>query len=114
MSRIGRRIGKGFAMLALIILVSAALGGIVMFLWNALLPGLFHLPQLAFWQALGLLILCRLLFGGMRMRAGGGRWRHRHWRERWEQMSPEERAQLRARFAARCATPPPDAPLAGS
>jgi hypothetical protein len=113
MSRIGRRIGKGFAILGLVVVVTAALAGIVMFLWNALLPGLFHLPQLAFWQALGLLLLCRLLFGGMRVRGGGGRWRHHYWRERWEQMTPEERARLRARFAGRCGSAAPDTGASG-
>ncbi len=39
-------------------------GGIVMWLWNWLLPPLFGWPQLTFWQALALLALCRILFGG--------------------------------------------------
>jgi len=42
-----------------------ALGGlIVQYLWNWLMPALFSLPSLTFWQALGLLALCRILFGG--------------------------------------------------
>jgi uncharacterized membrane protein len=39
-------------------------GQIVMGLWNALLPELFGWPHVTFWQALGLLVLCRILFGG--------------------------------------------------
>ena len=39
-------------------------GTIVMHLWNWLLPELFGWPQLGFWQALGFLALCRILFGG--------------------------------------------------
>jgi hypothetical protein len=39
-------------------------GEIVMHLWNWLLPMLFGWHQISFWQALGLLVLCRILFGG--------------------------------------------------
>lgn len=75
----------------------AALGGAVMLLWNLVLPGLFSgsLP-IDYWRALGLLALCRILFGGFRghgaMR-GRGRWR------RWQAMSDDERAQCMQRRA---------------
>jgi len=39
-------------------------GEIVMHLWNWLLPTLFGWRQVTFWQALGILVLCRILFGG--------------------------------------------------
>ncbi len=48
-------------------------------LWNWLMPTLFGLPVISFWQALGLLVLSRVLFGGFlgRLRGGGryGRFR---------------------------------------
>jgi uncharacterized membrane protein len=48
------------------ILVFGALGGtIVRQLWNWLLPSFFGWPQVTFWQALGMLALCRILFGGL-------------------------------------------------
>ena len=85
-----------------VIAVLALVGLVVMLLWNALVPELFHGPSLRYWQAVGLLLLSRLLFGGLRGRGGWrGHWRHR-WRERWEQMTPEERAQLRERIRSRC------------
>jgi hypothetical protein len=85
-----------------VIAVAALLGLVVMLLWNALVPELFHGPSLGYWQAVGLLVLSRLLFGGLRGRGGWrGHWRQR-WRERWEQMTPEERAQLRERIRSRC------------
>ena len=34
-----------------------------MWLWNGLLPGLFDLPAITFWQSLGLCLLTRFLFG---------------------------------------------------
>lgn len=74
----------------------AAVTGIVMLLWNCLLPDLIPgVSPLGYWQALGLLILCRILFGGLR---GGF---HPHWRQRrapGETLSEEERQQLKARF----------------
>lgn len=79
-----------------------ALGGfIVQLLWNSLLPPLFGLPAVTFWQALGLLVLCRILFGGFRMHSSGrpgirGRMAlRRRLFERWERMSPEERERFR-------------------
>ncbi|MGZ7039533.1 MAG: hypothetical protein ACXVJO_15265, partial [Thermoanaerobaculia bacterium] len=45
-------------------------GEVVMGLWNWLLPSLFGWRQVTFWQALGLLVLCRILFGGFGMRGG--------------------------------------------
>jgi len=41
---------------------------VLMWLWNWLVPGLFHGPVLGFWQTLGLLILSKILFSGI----GGG------------------------------------------
>jgi hypothetical protein len=49
-----------------------AIGGeVVMLLWNWLAPALFGLRQITFWQALGLLALCRILFGGFGLGGGG-------------------------------------------
>ena len=71
-------------------------GEVVMLLWNWLAPALFGLRQITFWQALGLLALCRILFGGVGL--GGGSHRsnsRRRTAERWEQMTPEERERFR-------------------
>jgi hypothetical protein len=92
---------RAILIIPLLIAVLALVGLAVMLLWNALVPQLLHGPAVGYWQALGLLLLCRLLFGGLRGRGWGGHWRHR-WRERWEQMTPEERAQLRERIQSRC------------
>jgi len=76
---------------------------LVMFLWNWLVPALFTGPTINFWQALGLLILSRILFGSWQ---GGQREPGRHWRarviERWEQMTPEEREKFRRGWASGC------------
>lgn len=61
--------------------------------------GVFGLRQITFWQALGLLALCRILFGGFGLGGGSHRSNSRRMRgrmdERWEQMTPEERGKFR-------------------
>jgi Ca2+/H+ antiporter, TMEM165/GDT1 family len=98
-----RWVVKGVAIVVMVIAVVVLLGVAVMWLWNALVPALFRGPTLQYWQALGLLLLSRLLFGGWRGGVGRhGRWRQHRWRERWEQMTPEERARLREMWLSRC------------
>lgn len=75
---------------------------VVMELWNLLLPEIFGVRAISFWQALGLLVLSKLLFGGFRAGRGGGpQWRRRMM-ERWEQMTPEERQQLKQGMRRGC------------
>ena len=74
-----------------VVAVAALAGWIVMLLWNWLLPPLFGWPQITRWQALGLLVLCRILFGGFG--SGGGR----HPKD----MTPEERERFRRRMRER-------------
>jgi len=83
------------------VLAIGVVGAAVMLLWNALLPALFGLPAIGFWQALGLLVLSRILVGGLRGRGGHGHWRGRM-AARWEQMSEEERERFRAGMGRRC------------
>jgi len=79
-----------------------ALGGwVVQLLWNGLLPALFGWRTVTFWQALGLLVLCRILFGGLGSRGGPGGSVRRRMRERWEHMTPEERERFRQGLRAR-------------
>jgi hypothetical protein len=89
-----------FAAIA-VIAISAA-GAIVMTLWNWLVPDLFGRPQIHFGQALGLLALAKILFGGFRGRPGANmQWRHRMM-ERWDAMTPEERERFREGIRGRC------------
>ncbi|GHV56696.1 hypothetical protein FACS1894182_03790 [Bacteroidia bacterium] len=79
--------------------VVAGFSAVVMVLWNGLMPAIFGLVAINFWEALGLLVLVRILFGGF---SGlGGHWRmgmHRHHhnpiREKWMEMTPEERKEF--------------------
>ncbi len=84
-----------------------ALGLLVMLLWNWLVPVLFKGVPINLWQAMGLLVLSRILFGGF----GGGGWGHgsHHrkstWREKfnqkWSGMTPEEKERFKHSFG-RC------------
>ena len=69
-------------------------GEVVMRLWNWLLPPLFGWRMLTFWQALGLLALCRILFGGMG-HAGPRGPRGPRFRGRCRDMTPGERERFR-------------------
>ena len=74
-------------------------GEVVMHLWNWLTPTLFGWRQIDLWHAIGLLALCRILFG----RWGGGGHGGRRWekKERWARMTPEEREKFRKSMRAR-------------
>jgi hypothetical protein len=74
------------------LLFIAAGGEVVRQLWNWLLPAIFGWRQITFWQALGILALCRILFGGF---GGRGFSRSKH-------MTSEERERFRQRMRERC------------
>jgi hypothetical protein len=67
-------------------------GLLTMALWNLLLPAILHVPAISFWQALGLFLLSRVLFG----RFGGGGWMRRSRFVRgWHGLTAEERGRFR-------------------
>jgi hypothetical protein len=87
-------------------LVFTAIGGfIVQLLWNWLLPPLFGWRELTFWQALGMLALCRILFGGFGFHGSSRSGMRRRMRERWEGMTVEEQERFREAFSRRSAPP---------
>ena len=92
--------GLKFALFA--VLFVAVLGFVVMSLWNWLTPALFGWRVIGFWQAMGILILCKILLGGFRGRPGHDMYWRRRMMERWEQMSPEEREKFRTSMRGRC------------
>ena len=80
-------------------------GAIVMALWNAILPAVIGVKSISYLQALGILVLSKILFGGFR--GGGGFARHK--KERWmamqqkmASMTPEEREQFKTEWRNRC------------
>lgn len=94
---------KGIVFGALFI---SAITFLTMFLWNNLATALFGLPVIGFFQALGLMVLGRLLTGGFRPRGGGfgpgAHMRQRFMGERWKNMSEAERQEFMQRWRSRC------------
>lgn len=97
------RIVKGIAFFAVLVL---ALGFIVMFLWNGIIPNLFKGPSLTYWQAVGLLLLSHILLRGWAPWRCRGGWRYGRWRQRFEEklaaMTPEEREKFKQEWRKRC------------
>ncbi|HEY6306974.1 MAG TPA: hypothetical protein VI488_11015 [Candidatus Angelobacter sp.] len=93
--------------IALVIFIG---GEIVMRLWNWLLPPLFGWHQITFWQAFGILALCRILFGGhgwhRPVRSNVRRRMEERMKERWEHMTPEERERFRQGMRGGCGIDP--------
>lgn len=90
----------------MIIVALLAFGAIVMGLWNAILPGVIGVKAISYPQALGILLLSKILFGGFR----GGGWAA-HKRGRWMEiqqkmasMTPEEREKFKAEWKMRCSS----------
>jgi hypothetical protein len=108
-----------------ILAAMAAMGLVVMLLWNAIVPAITTTwTPITYLQAVGLLVLCRILFGGFKgkhhghggppwMRPGPGeeqgrtswaewRERRREWKEKWSTMTDEERKTMRDEWRKRC------------
>lgn len=72
----------------------ALFAAITMWLWNWLMPAIFKLPSIGFWQAVGILILSQILFKGGRMgRAGRSHWKKAKIRDRMGEEGPEAKAE---------------------
>ena len=98
----GNRFLRVFKFVLIAAVAFTAFSFVIMSLWNWLMPALFGLHVIRFWQAVGILVLSKILFGGFRPRFGPGmRWRRRMM-ERWEQMTPEEREKFREGMRGRC------------
>ncbi|MDR2885610.1 MAG: hypothetical protein LBU95_02365 [Rikenellaceae bacterium] len=80
----------------------AVLAAAVMLLWNWLMPAIFALTAITYWQALGLMVLARLLFGGMRHGGHGHHGHHGHMHEKWMKMTPEQKAEFVRTHGGKC------------
>jgi hypothetical protein len=101
------RRNRGARIVKILLIAAVAIplfGFLVMSLWNWLLPTLFAVKPIGFWQALGVFFLSRILFGGFGG-DGGRRHSHRRMMERWESMTPEERERFRAGMGGFAAQP---------
>lgn len=85
-------------------LAALALGAVVMLLWNAVLPDIVGVKEISYWRAVGLLVLCRILFGSFRTKRGGPR--HMgpspQLKAKLMNMSDEERKAFKEEMRKRC------------
>ena len=98
-------IKKGIMFLFIFIAAVLVFGLVVMGLWNAILPDVLGVKTISFFQALGILLLSKILFGGFG--GGGRRWRGGPaWKEkmkqRWDNMTPDEREKFKGGWKNRC------------
>jgi hypothetical protein len=82
---------------------------IIMTLWNNILVAVLHVSVINFWQALGLFALSRILFGGFPGKPGWVGHRRRRlemeeMRNKWFNLSPEERNNFKQNWKSRCGT----------
>jgi Ca2+/H+ antiporter, TMEM165/GDT1 family len=77
---------------------------LVMLLWNAIVPDIFNVGTIGYWQTMGLLVLAKIFFG---FGGGGSKSKRRHWRrdipqEHWAAMTTEEKEKFRQEWRTRC------------
>jgi hypothetical protein len=99
-------VGKVVGALIIVPIVFALVTLVVMSLWNNVLVAVLHVGLVSFWQAAGILLLSKILFG-----FGGGRWKNRgqhgfggrrEMMEKWSTMTPEEKVKFKQEFRNRC------------
>lgn len=92
---------KALLILVCIAAFIALFSFIVMSLWNAILPDVLQVSTINFWQAMGILVLSKILFGGF----GGWGHKRQEWKrkmqEKWQHMTPEERNHLKQTLQSR-------------
>ncbi len=97
---------KGVKIMLFATSAAIVFGYLVVWLWNALIPEIFHANPITFWQGIGLLVLSRILFGGFGHKWGGANRKHGMFKEKLEQkmasMSPEELMEFQAKWKNHC------------
>jgi hypothetical protein len=108
----GKKVVKVLMITLVVIAVAFGFVMVTMYLWNWLVPSLFGGPVITFWQALGLLVLSKILFSGFGKgghRHGGGSWKQQYWKshlkEKWSTMTPEDRERLKEKIRGKWCMP---------
>ena len=102
--RKGFRAKKAIGIAIMAVAAITLLGFVVMGLWNSVLAVVLPVKIITFWQALGIFVLSKILFGGFKKGFGGHR-RH-EWnekmKEKWENMNPEEKEAFKKEWRNKC------------
>ncbi|AQG81926.1 hypothetical protein [Spirosoma montaniterrae] len=94
---------RRFFFLPFLLIALLATSAAVFWLWNNVLVAVVAVKPVGYWQAMGLLVLARLLFGGFRFGppGGGPGFGGPPWRQKWQSMSAEEREKFKAEWRRR-------------
>ena len=91
----------GLMIATIIALVAAFFAGVFMYLWNWLVPELFNGPVLNFWQAIGLIVLAKMIFGfgshNKRSWHKASGWKS-NWKDRCANLSEEDKEKWKSHF----------------
>lgn len=96
---------KKIMIIGFILMAIFGIGFVVMWLWNALLPDIFGLKTITYWQAIGLLILSKIFFGGFGFRGrhnGKAQFANGRFKEKLMNMSEEEKIAFKKQWRERC------------
>jgi len=109
------RILRFILFLIIAFVLTVPLSFIIMALWNNVLVTVLHVSIINFWQALGLFALSKILFGGFPGKPGWGRHNYRRqqmeeMRNKWFNLSPEEKKEFRQNWRNRCGGQKPATP----
>ncbi len=74
--KVAWKVLKIIGMILLGILVAALLGFVIMWLWNWLMPMIFGLTTITYWQGIGVFILAKIIFGGIGSGSGDSEKKH--------------------------------------
>lgn len=100
------RIAKGVLIFIAIAAIFFLVVALVMTLWNCILPDVLGVKEISFWQAAGILVLSKILFGGFK----GGRNKFKDcrpgWKQRIEHLSPEEKERFKEKLRERFGNSP--------
>jgi len=77
-------------------------GSAVMLLWNWILPVVLGVKMITFWQAIGILVLSKILFGGFRQHHCHHGYHGHYWSGKWMNLNTEEREKMRSEWRERC------------
>lgn len=92
---------QAFKIMFMVLAFSLIAGGVVMWLWNALIPDIFGLTTIGFWQAIGLIVLSKILFSGFGGSGGSKRHNGQHWGRRWSQMNATDQQAFKEKLRNR-------------
>jgi len=93
---------KGLILLLIGVGILLLAGYGVMLLWNAILTDVLGVNPLSYWQAVGLLLLSRILFGRWGPPSYQDKMAYKKRKEKWQNMTEEERAAFKERWKNRC------------